>query len=293
MDFKKRFYIFYLFFFAAALSAQPVDEHKHTIWKVDTARNTVYLVGSIHLLKKDNYPLDPVYHQAFADAGHVVFEINPDSMAVPGVQFMMLAAAMCDSGKSLRSCVSDETWRSAEQKTKELGLDLDGLKQFKPWFVATTITAQALGRLGFQPQYGLDMYFAEKAKQAGKKTSGLESIASQLNIFTQMDENMQELLLQQTFEDLELIETELDKIIEAWEKGDADALETGLLTSFTEYPQVYQTVMVDRNQKWLEKIDRFLQHSGNYFIVVGTGHLLGEDGLVHRLKEKGHKVEQL
>ncbi|MBN2001476.1 TraB/GumN family protein [candidate division KSB1 bacterium] len=292
MDIKK-LKIFVILLWLIGTVPSRTEDNKHTIWQVKSNTNTVYLVGSIHLLKKDNYPLDLVYNKAFMDADKVVFEINPDSMAVPGIQFIMLGAALCDSGKTLQSYISEETSQLALEKTKELGLDLEGLKQFKPWFVATTITAQVLGRLGFDAQYGLDMYFAQKAKQSAKKMSGLETVQYQLNIFTQMSDDMQELLLRQTLEDMEIIETELGKIVSAWETGHLEALEEDLLASFTEYPQVYQSVIVDRNNNWLKKIDGFLQRKTNYFIVVGTGHLLGEDGLVQRLKKMGYIVNQM
>lgn len=59
------------------------------------------------------------------------------------------------------------------------------------------------------------------------------------------------------------------------------------------YPKLYQTLIVDRNDKWVRNIEGYLNGSGNTMVVVGAAHLVGADGLVNLLRKRGYKVIKL
>lgn len=180
-----------------------------------------------------------------------------------------------------------------EKRAKELGMDIQALNRLQPWFVALTLSALKLQTLGFDPNYGIDQYFAEKAKKEKKEIVALETWEDQINLFVGMSQESQELLLLRTLRDLEVMEKELTRIVRSWTVGDVRTIETLLLESFKEYPQVYRRLISDRNKNWLPKIEKLLDQDENYIVVVGAGHLVGKEGIIALLKEKGYSVDQL
>ncbi len=148
---------------------------KNTLWRVSSGENSVYLLGSLHLLKRENYPLNASIEKAFDDSQTLVLEVDMKSMTDPTTQQMMLSRSMLPQGDSLDKWISQETYELASEKTKELGLDISALRQLKPWFFAMTLTVIKLKTLGFNPQDGLDMYFFSRAKKSGKQILGLET----------------------------------------------------------------------------------------------------------------------
>jgi uncharacterized protein YbaP (TraB family) len=263
-----------------------------SLWKVQSKSNTVYIMGSIHYLKPQNYPLDQAMEDAFKDAKKLVLEINPESVEKEQGQKLMLLKGLYTDGRTLKDGVSEETYVLAEKELKGLGLEIKVLNQFKPWFVAITVTALKLQRLGFDPNRGIDRYFFRKAKQEHKEVAGLETFGYQVDLFDRMAERTQELMLVQTLKDVQSMEEAVDTIVRAWASGDMKTLDSVLLRSLREYPEVYQKLVLDRNRAWLPKIESYLSQNETYLVVVGAGHLAGKDGVIEMLKAKGYAVEQ-
>ena len=264
---------------------------KNMLWKVETKKGNVYLLGSIHLMKKDHYPLDEAIEKAFEKADVLVLEVNPDSMNVPAVRMRMMGQAMFSDGRTLKSSLSDSMYLLLEQKLAGMGLPIENLNSFKPWFVAVTMSMLKLQALGFNPQYGVDQYFFSKA--GDKDVQALETVDSQLSLFTDMSDSIQQELLLQTIQEIEVIETEVDQLLNAWLNGDTKQLEKLLLESFQAYPELYQKIMIDRNTAWMTKIKQYIDDDKTYLVVCGSGHLVGKDGLIRMLKQAGYKPEQL
>ena len=272
--------------------SQETDS-KNTLWRVHSKENSVYLLGSIHLFKRENYPLNKAIEKAFKDSQTLVLEVDMKSMTDPVTQQMMLSKGMLPQGDSLDKRISQETYELAERKTKELGLDISALKQFKPWFFAMTITLVKLKSLGFNPQDGLDTYLFARAKESGKQILGFETFRQQLEMLDTLSTVNQDKLLCQTFKDLDILANEMDIILKAWSSGDIKILESSMLKSFNEYPVLFEKLIAERNKNWVKKIESFLKTNNNYLVVVGAAHLAGKQGVVELLKEKGYSVEQL
>jgi uncharacterized protein len=266
---------------------------KRSLWKIQAKNNTVYILGSIHYLKDRNYPLDPAIEDAFKDAKKLVFEVNLESMEKEAGQQLMLIKGLYADGSTLKDHISEKTYASAEKELKELGVDIAAFNQFKPWLTAITLTALKLQKLGFDPKQGIDQYFYRKAKKENKEIGGLETLEFQLDLFDGMPERTQEMMLAQTLKDISTMEKEVEAIIKAWASGDVKAIESALLKSMKEYPEIYERLVSDRNRGWIPKIESYLSQSENYLIVVGAGHLAGKDSVIEMLKAKGYSVEQL
>ena len=263
------------------------------IWKIQKEANKVYLLGSVHLLKKEDYPLPEPLEKAFADSEKLVEEVNLEELENPVTQQMILAKGLNKDNKTLQQLLSPETYELARQQVETLGLDLKEFARFKPWLLDLTVTALALERLGFDPKYGIDKHFFDRAKRERKEILSLETIEYQIDRFDGMSPKMQETLLQQSLKEIHTIGEEFAEILKAWRAGDTKALESTLLESFREYPEVYSQLVVERNANWMPRLESFLRQKENYLVVVGAGHLLGNDGLLALLKAKGYAVEQL
>lgn len=279
-------------FYSAYAQAEPKVSSKNILWRIGSQNNSVYLLGSIHLLKSDNYPLNDIIENAFEDSQILVLEFDLESMNDPEIQRTMLMKGMFSEGQTLEKSIGKDAYKLAKTKTEELGMDIAMFENFKPWFFAMTLTTMKLQLLGFNSQYGLDFYFFMKAKQTGKQIVGLETPEYQLDLFDKMPSHNQELLVYQTLLELDIIDKEIDTILNAWSTGDARELGTMLLKSFKEYPGLYETLVTSRNKNWMSKIESFLEKKENYMILVGAGHLVGKNGLVELLKNKGYSIEQ-
>jgi len=283
--------IAFVFFLSCVATAQ---EAKHnTLWKLSAGNNTVYLLGSIHILKSNNALINDPIMKAFEDSQTLVFEVDLKTMSGPKAQKAVLAKAMLPVGDSLEKKVNRETYELAKAKTAELGLDITSFNQFKPWFFIMTLAMFKMQELGFSDQKGLDHFFYAKATQSGKKVLGLETFEQQMNMLDTMSAVNQDDLVRQSIKDLDVLEQEMDAILEAWSTGDMNKLENVILKSFKEFPDIYDTLISQRNKDWVNKMEIFLRQKENHMVIVGAVHLAGKDGLVELLKKKGYTVEQL
>lgn len=277
--------------FQSEIQSSGEGGNKSCLWEV-SSKGTVFLLGSIHLLKPDSYQMTTAAKIALDRAKVVVFEVDMESMNSPEFQQLILNKGIF-SGPEVKLNVSLETFYLAKKKIEEMGLSFESFRSFKPWLLMLAITTAKLKELGFDPNHGVDRYFFDKAKYLNKEIISLETVEYQLDRLDGMSIEIQELALVQTLEDLDLIEQEFNEILKAWNQGDIVELERLLLSSFKNFPDVYKRLIKDRNRNWLSRIKQFLKEDGITLIVVGTAHLVGPDGLVQLLIRQGHKVEQL
>ena len=281
--------LFALFSFAVTVAAEA---KKSCLWEIKTDRNSVYLLGALHLLKKEAYPLSRAIENAYDNSEIIVFETDMDAMNEPDFQRMMMSAGMYPDGNTLSKNLPEKTYLLLKERLKELNLPVENFDSFKPWFCATVISIAELKKRGFDPAFGIDNYFFSKAKQDSKKRFFFETGEFQINLFTAMEELNQTLFLEQTLKDIEIIETMFPEIVKYWENGDAKNLALIINKSLMEYPAIYERFIIKRNNNWLSMIESFLRQNKNVLIIVGTGHLVGEQGIVELLKNKGYNLEQ-
>jgi hypothetical protein len=281
----------FLFFFAVAQTISADD--KSLLWKVQSGPNAVYVLGSIHFLKKQNYPLAKDIEDAFARSSKLVLEINLLALDPRETDKITLQKSMNGNGVTLEQNVSPETYALTERKAREMGIDIRALNLFKTWSVALTLSTIKLRQLGFDPAYGLDRYFAERAKNGGKPVAGLETLEDQLGIFDHLSRSEQESMLRQTVQEMDRLGTSVARIVQAWLTGDSSFLEGALLAQIREYPDLYSKLILERNQHWVPQIETMVKSGENALIVVGAAHLVGKDGVIQLLRQRGYIVEQM
>jgi uncharacterized protein YbaP (TraB family) len=271
--------------------SSPDTGEKTFLWKVQKEGTTVYLLGSVHALKGDSYPLPAVMEAAFEDAQRVMFEIDLDEMTAAA--FQMLSAGTLPGGQTLEGVVGPEVWKEVIGRIESMGLQPGMFRTMKPWMAAVTLTAFEMSNAGYLSSAGLDTYFAGKAKEAGKETLALETVEFQVSLFADLTAEQSMAFLEYTLEDLETVVPELDSIAEYWRSGQVARLEELLIEGFAEFPEIFEKMVVDRNNAWLPQIEGLFFNHDNALVVVGSLHLVGDQGLVNLLRERGYTVTQM
>jgi uncharacterized protein YbaP (TraB family) len=273
----------------AAVHAQAP---RNFIWKVSGPKTAIYLVGSVHMLTKDYYPLNPALETAFNDSDLLVEEADLAELEAPASQFKLLTRGLLPADQSLETLVSPSTYALVTKRVADLGVPLEPLKRFKPWMLALTLVQLEWQKAGFDGSLGLDRHFYDRARIDGKMVQGLETVDFQLSLFDRMTKEEQDRLLAGSLEDLDEERANVVRLIDAWKAGDAPTVEQLMLRDLNDDPIMYERLLVDRNRAWLPKLDELLARSGRAFVVVGAAHLVGPDGLLAMFRAKGYKVEQ-
>lgn len=273
------------------------------MWKVSDTDNSLYLLGSFHFLKADDYPMSAIITNALADSEMLLFELSPKEMRSAELQATMIKAAMRTDGKRLDDDLTPElqaklrSWAlSNKSELAKLGIETEWLQRFEPWYVGLLVTIIDMQKYGLNAGLGLDNHFIAEAEKAGKPASGLERGSEQIALFDGMSTAEQLQLLSESLADSAKGQAELERLHSAWRKGNVDAIWRDMAVPMRrQYPALYQRINTARNDAWLMQLQQRLQMPGSddTLVVVGALHLLGDDGLVSKLRAKGYRVERL
>lgn len=266
------------------------------LWKVSDADNDVYLLGSFHLLKPDDYPMPADVDRAFDDAESLLFEVDPREMTAPETVTMMQKYMAYENGQSLSTVLPKPTLDRLATLVSASGSSVQALEQSEPWAVSLGLVIGVSQGMGFRADLGLDRHLMERAAKAGKPASGLETVDDQMKAmdavpYPEQADGLDEFLL-----DPQKAIRQLQDMHAWWRAGDVERLDRDMRADMAvKTPQSYKLLDVDRNDAWLPQIEKRLtdSKSDDTLVVVGTLHLLGADGLVEKLRAKGYKVERV
>ena len=267
--------------------AAHADTALHSLWELHGKHNTIYLLGSIHVLRPSDYPLAPAVLDAYRNSSSLLMEINLDELDSDQMQSEMLASAMLSDGKSLPEIMGQSRYSRAQNLAREVGFDLSTFDQFAPWFAAEAISQLQLAQLGFDAQSGVEMYFLGRARTDGKTVAGLETLHDQIALFEGLSMDQQANYLVSSLEQARDLPKDVDAMVHAWQRGDTAWFEGQLKTELGRDPKLYQSVLVARNRKWVPKIEALLNDDQNYLVIVGTAHLVGQGSVLDLLKKDG------
>jgi uncharacterized protein YbaP (TraB family) len=254
-------------------------------------------MGSIHFADQSFYPLRAEIEQAFERSDYLVVELDVNALDPDTYNQMISRKGVYPDGKSIRDAVSDETLQALRARLRQLNVPFDAVKSYKPGVLVLTMTAIQVMQMGFDPQLGIDFYFLEKAaRQPVKQVVELETLEQQLSLFIDIPDG--DLLLKETLYSMDETESMMAEMVSYWKKGDENAMDKLLFEdSLDEYPafaKIYDSLFYARNRNMVSSIEPMLEQDGKvYFVVVGSGHLIGNKGIVNVLKQKGYKVKRL
>lgn len=266
---------------------------KHFLWRVEGQNASVaYLLGSLHVLTPEYYPLSAEINKAFAASQTLVEELDFDEMSDPAQMMNALGKAMLTDGRTLDQIVAPSTFAEVSRRAEKAGLPMVALQRMKPWLVTITLMGPTLQAAGFKADLGVDKHFFDRAKEAGLKRQALETLAYQIDRFDQLSPKLQEEMLVSGMKDLDAQVGNVQEMARQWAAGDVRTLEKELLASFEDSHELYDRLLVERNRNWVPHVETCLQQNAGCFIVVGAAHLVGPDGLPAMLEKKGYTVTQ-
>jgi uncharacterized protein YbaP (TraB family) len=279
------------------LAATPLhadsNVHPVTLWRIDGPSNTVYLLGSIHLLRPQDHPLPSVIDEAYDDAEVLIMELDMDDLDSSTVQQLFNSSGVLQGDTTLRDLMGEDAYAEAELAARAVDIPIDMLAKSEPWLAAVTVEMMALYRIGFNPMYGIETYLSAKAARDNKPIEGLEDVEEQLQFLDGLSLQAQRDMLLQTLEDSVEISKSIDEMIRAWRYGDVDALEKGLLQNLARHEELHEALVTQRNRRWAKEIRELLDDDDDYLVIVGALHLVGRDGVPELLAAEGLAISQL
>jgi len=284
-----RGFFFVLFGLLGSLTAYA----EAPVWAIHGAHNTVYLAGSVHLLRSRDAALPAAFDRAYKDADALVMEIDLDDLDPAAAQGWMLEHGMIGDEKTLGDIIGKPRFQRVEQEGNRLGIPIEALQQLEPWLVAMTLAQLQYMKLGFDPEQGVEKQLERKAQTDHKEIAGLETLDEQLGLLANMSIDDQAKFLDLTLEEMREMQGETDSLLSAWRTGNAQKLASMLSDEYKVAPVLYRTLVADRNKRWMPAIEKLLQSDKDYLVVVGALHLVGTGGLLELTKARGYEAKQL
>jgi uncharacterized protein YbaP (TraB family) len=273
-----------LILLSTSLQADPAA------WQVGGRDGQIWLLGSVHYLREQDYPLPPIVDELYGLADTLVMELDLDDLDPAAIQGSFATAGVLPPNTTLRSILDPETYSRTEALAADLGMPMTLLERLEPWLVSLTLTDLTMARLGFQANHGLEQYLMRNAVADRKEILGLESIEDQIGIFDALSLEDQAILLSQSVEDLATPEEFMFGILDAWRAGSLDELAEEFSDDFADSPELERALVATRNARWVARIDEMLDDGRRYLIVVGALHLVGDDSVVAMLQARGVEV---
>ena len=276
---------------AAAPVVQPVDGDGPALWVVKDADSTIYLFGTIHVLRPETHWESAKVTAAFNSASDIWFEIsNPDDVAalVPLIRQHGVSPAT-----PLSSLLTPAELGELNAAAAVLGISGAQMDIFRPWYAGLTLSLAPLKKAGYDPNSGVELIFKARAEAAGKPVHGFETLDKQVLTLANLPQDIQLEFLRSTLKAVDDAGTELDALVDAWTAGDVAALDRVTNDDMkTEAPDIYKALLTDRNRGFAQQIQTLLAGSGTAFVAIGAAHLAGSDSVQSMLATRGIEVER-
>ena len=280
----------------AASAKVPVEERKGSVWSVSDGDNTVYLAGSVHLLREEDYPISPVYDQAYADSESIVMEVDMAEMMSPQGMMQMQQLGMFGPDDQLSNHLSEELIKRIEaylEKDQMGKMMVLALPRMKPGMVLLSISSVEAMRMNARPDLGLEMVYYQKAAKDGKEVTGLETLEYQMTRFEGISDEEMEKMLSSTMDEAENMADTLGKLIASWHRGEETEIDEIINEEFEDDSKFRQLLLTERNANWVPEVEKAIKGSENVMFLVGAAHLVGKGSVVDLLRKKGYEVKKV
>lgn len=278
---------------SAALMCSATASAATSVWKVSKGNDYLYLGGTVHILPESAFPLPAEFEQAYKDTDTLVLEAKMPTTDDTSSQASMLQAMSYTDGKQLSDHLSPEVNQQLAEYFTQYGIQLSQLKNFKPGFIMLQIMAIEMQKAQITG-IGVDSHFDKRAQQDNKAQLYLESLESQIHLLANMGQGYEDSVIKLSLEQSGHYKKYIDDIIAAWRVGDIASLENVLVAPIQDLdPQMYQDLLVKRNQAWLPKIEQMFGNEQRELVLVGAGHMAGQHSVIALLQAAGYQIEQV
>lgn len=278
-----------------ALAVPSAADAQSFLWEARDGERRVFLMGSMHIGRADFYPLPEAIQAAFAQSNALAVEAD---VSDPQAALIAMEKGVYGKGDSLQQHLSADTVKRLQALLPRYGLNWELLTNLRPFMLYSTLIMAEGMRLGYDPQAGVDLHFLQKARERKLPIVELESIRFQMDMMNAFADNEMDALLRQTLRQIErdTMGDELNRMTTAWREGDAPGILRIVEASFADDAKTRDAIMekinTRRNRAMTDKIEGFLKSDKTYFVVVGALHLVGDEGIVNRLRQKNYKIVQ-
>lgn len=278
----------------APIGARTVDsglDARPALWVVRDRDTTIYLFGSIHVLKPGVRWFKGPVRTAFDRSDELVLEVlTPDRQEVATKTARL---AVDPDGPPLTEKLPAPVRARYLALLAKLGVPADRLEPFQPWFAAITLSILPLEKIGYSADSGAEDVLKKAAAAKAKKMDALETIDQQLGYFAALPEAVQIAFLSATIDDADKAETEIGAMVANWGAGKPEALAARMNDTLKEMPEVAQALLYDRNRRWAGWVAERMKRPGTVFLAVGAGHLAGKGSLLDDLAAQGMQVRRV
>jgi hypothetical protein len=263
-----------------------------SVWKISDGLHTMYLGGTIHVLRSSDFPLPHEFDDAYSKSDYVVFETDLSPSQSQELQKLLMRKMFLPSGQTLAQKLSPKTYTALILYLNSQGYNPAMFDRLEPWAVMMTLTQQKLSSIGID-QGGVDSYYSKRALLDKMPQKYLESIQEQSAIITEIGEGEEDMMILQTLEDMNELNTIMTWMVQDWREGKTERLERELVAEMMqESPKMYHRILVQRNNEWMPKLINMMREEKRGFVLVGAMHLLGNDGLLEQFRKAGYSVER-
>lgn len=273
----------------------PAEETptKAPIWKLTDEDSTVYLAGSVHLLREEDLPVPAAFDSVYEESDELVFEIDMKMMSDPSTALTIRELGSLPPGEKLSDKLPGEVMDKLGDYLGNVGMPLAVFEQFSPGMVFITLGTLEAVRSGANPDLGLEATYYRKSVNDNKPSRGLETAAYQISRFNEIDNETIAELISMTLDEAEKGSDSLDEIVAAWKSGNPETLAELIVSKMEETPDVKRVLLTERNRNWIPEIEKALAGKSTVMFLVGAAHLAGEDSVIDMLEKKGHQPVQV
>ena len=280
---------------SATLQTAGRDVNAHpAMWLAEDDDSKVYLFGSIHVLPEGVRWYTPAIARAFENAEELVIESKADDSAGDmEMSDYIDARALLPEGQTLDELLSPADYARLQELVTILELDEYRISRMQPWLLRIVLTNEIFEHSGMQRTLGVDNLFEQSALRNEMKISALETPREAMMTLAEYPLEVQ---VRQLSESLNKTAGESENgdfsgLLLSWAMGDIDRNARLIAASMS--PLTYHNVVVDRNRKWLPRLEGYLAKPQQTMVVVGNAHLVGKGNLIDMLKHRGHTVSRI
>jgi uncharacterized protein len=263
-----------------------------SVWKVSKGERSLYLGGTCHVLRATDFPLPAEFDAAYAASSVLYFETDIGRAQSPEMQQIVARQGMFTDGTTLEKALTPAAWKAVLGHCERLGIPPANFATMKPWMFTVVIAVVEMQKLQLTLE-GVDMHYHKKATTDKKQSAGLETFENHIKYITTMGAGHESEMVANTIEELAEMPALVGELLTAWKTGNIAKIDEIMLKDMrAKYPAIFQSLLVDRNNAWLPKIEDLLKTPEVEFVLVGAGHMAGPEGLLALLKARGYTIEQ-
>jgi uncharacterized protein YbaP (TraB family) len=272
-------------------NSEDLKPSKATIWEISKNENSIYLAGSMHLLRSQDYPMPAAFDYAYKKSSVLVLETDVDRMDDEDIKEYQKEKLILPEGQTLKTVLDEDVYNRLE---RIIGYDnSEAFSQYKPSVIVSALEQAAYEYFLFTKK-GADFYYLDKAKQDGKSVGFLEDMKVQIDLLSNMVDGIENEYVSAFINGYPYtVGYSAITLVSEWKEGSATVMEASLNAEKTQWPTVYEIVILNRNTAWMPEIEKYLTTEPIEFIIVGMAHVYGPDGLLYQLRSKGYAIKQL